>query len=353
MDDEPEIILKERGRAGLITLNRPRALNALTLSMVREMYPRLLSWADDRRIDCVVIRGAGDRAFCAGGDIRQLRQWGLVGDANALAFYREEYQLNALIKHYPKPYVALVDGIVMGGGVGVSVHGSHLLCGEGTVFAMPETGIGFFPDVGATYFLPRLPGCLGTYLALTGGRLGQADLDWSGIATDSIGADAADLIIDDLAEGADPDEACARHAQPSKNSTLAELMPAIDRCFGAESVQAISALLREETGEAAEWAAKTDAQLRAKSPISLHIALRQMREGVKVNFDECMRIEYRIVNRVLKGVDFYEGVRALIIDKDNQPQWTHRNLDAVTEVEIDSYFVTLGATELKLNRRSD
>ncbi len=348
MTDEPEILFEELGRAGLITLSRPRALNALTLSMIRKIYSRLLAWANDRRIDRVVIRGSGERAFCAGGDIRQLRQWGLAGDANALAFYREEYQLNSLIKHFPKPYVALVDGIVMGGGVGVSVHGTHLLCGERTIFSMPETAIGFFPDVGSTFFLPRLPGNLGTYLALTGARLGQADLEWCGLASHSIGSDAIDRLMGDLADGTDLDEVLARHAQPPKKSTLSSLAPVIDRCFGADSVQAISALLKRETGEYAKWAAETDAQLHTKSPISLHIALRQMRNGVEIDFDECMQVEFRIVNRVLKGADFYEGVRALIIDKDNQPQWDHRNLEAVTQAEIDSYFETLGAAELRL-----
>ena len=317
--------------------------------MIREMYSHLLIWADERRIDRVVIRASGERAFCAGGDIRQLRQWGLAGDANAIAFYREEYRLNAFIKHYPKPYVALVDGIIMGGGVGVAVHGKYFLCGERTTFAMPETGIGLFPDVGATFFLPRLPGSLGTYLALTGARLSQVDLAWCGIATHSIGGAGVDHLIDDLTEGADIDEVCAHHAHPPEKSTLAGLAPAIDRCFSADSLQTISARLSDEAGDHAEWAAGVIAILQTKSPISLHIALRQMREGTNVDFDACMRIEFRIVNRLLNSPDFYEGVRAVIIDKDNRPQWAHQSLDAVIQSEIDTYFANLGAGELKLS----
>lgn len=348
MTEEPEILFEEIGRAGLITLSRPRALNALTLTMIREMYSRLLTWAGDGRIDRVVIRGAGEKAFCAGGDIRQLRQWGLAGDANAIAFYREEYRLNALIKHYPKPYIALVDGIVMGGGVGVSVHGKYVLCGERTLFAMPETGIGLFPDVGATYFLPRLPGSLGTYLALTGARLNQADLKWCGICTHAVGAETFDPIIDDLAGTADVDEVCARHSRPSQESPLAELMPAIDRCFCADTLAEILARLNDEAGDHAAWAAEIVGNLQTKSPISLHITLRQMREGATQDFDSCMRIEFRIVNRVLNKPEFYEGVRAVIIDKDNRPQWSHQSLDAVSESDVDPYFAKLGAAELKL-----
>jgi enoyl-CoA hydratase len=346
MTGEPEVLFEERGRAGLITLNRPRALNALTLPMIREIHSRLLIWADNRRIERVVIRGAGKKAFCAGGDIRVLRDWGLAGDPNAVAFYRQEYRLNAFIKHYPKPYVALVDGIVMGGGVGVAVHGSHRLCGERTVFAMPETGIGLFPDVGATFFLPRLPGHFGTYLALTGARLGQSDLEWFGIATHSIGSDSFHCLVEDLAEDADLDAACARHVRSAGKPTLPDLVPVIDRCFGADSVQGIVAGLNQVAGEHAAWAAETAASLQAKSPLSLCIAFRQMFEGRRADFDECLRIEFRVVNRVLRGSDFYEGVRAVIIDKDNPPRWSHKNLGAVGQSEVDRYFAPLGPDEL-------
>jgi enoyl-CoA hydratase len=349
MTGEPEVLFEERGRAGVITLNRPRALNALTLSMIRKIHSRLLIWADNRRIERVVIRGAGERAFCAGGDIRVLRDWGLAGNPNAVAFYREEYRLNAFIKHYPKPCVALVNGIVMGGGVGVAVHGSHRICSERTVFAMPETGIGLFPDVGATFFLPRLPGFLGTYLALTGARLGQSDLEWSGIATHAVPSGSFDSLVDDLAEDADLDAAFARHVHSAGKPAFPDLVPVIDRCFGAASVQGIVARLNQVTGEHAAWAAETAASLQAKSPLSLCIAFRQMFEGRQADFHECLRIEFRIVNRVLNGSDFYEGVRAVIIDKDNRPQWSNRNLNAVGQSEVDRYFAPLGPSELEFS----
>jgi enoyl-CoA hydratase len=212
---------------------------------------------------------------------------------------------------------------------------------------MPETGIGLFPDVGATFFLPRLPGSFGTYLALTGARLGQADLEWCGIATHPIRSDSADRLVDDLAEDPDLDAVCARHAHPPKGPrSLSGLVPVIDRCFGADSVQGIVTLLKQETGEHAEWAAGIATSLQARSPISLHIALRQMREGRTAEFDECMRIEFRIVNRVLLGSDFHEGVRAVIIDKDNRPRWSHPNLDAVSPAEVAGYFAPLGRDEL-------
>jgi enoyl-CoA hydratase len=290
------------------------------------------------------VRGAGGRAFCAGGDIRQLREWGMARDPNALAFYRDEYRLNAYIKRYPKPYVALIDGIVMGGGAGISVHGSHRICTERTMFAMPETGIGLFPDVGATYFLPRLPGSLVTYLAMTVARLSEGDLIASGLATSAVASESIPRLTEEFSEKADLDEILARHVHGTGEAALAPMMPAIDRCFGAGSVREIIAQLEREP-EAA-WAVKTLQDLRTKCPISIHIALRQMQLGAAADIEECLRIEYRIVNRVLESADFYEGVRAVILDKDNRPRWSHVDLAAVTPEEVDRYFGTLGAAEL-------
>ncbi|MDQ3558964.1 MAG: enoyl-CoA hydratase/isomerase family protein [Pseudomonadota bacterium] len=349
MQAEPEVLFEKRGRAGIITLNRPRALNALTLAMIRDMHAELASWAEDAAIERVVIRGAGEKAFCAGGDIRQVRELGLRSDPEAVGFFRDEYRLNALIKRFPKPYVALIDGAVMGGGVGVSVHGSHRICGERTAFAMPEAGIGFFPDVGATYFLPRLPGRLGAYLGLTGARLGQADALWSGIATHAVPRARFDDLAESLAEATDIAAAIDEHAAAPRLASIVQLMPAIDRCFAADSVEAIMEALDRETGEHWQWAAQTADALRLKSPLSLKIALRQMREGRHASFAECMRIEFRIVSRVLQGTDFYEGVRALILDKDNQPHWTHASVETVGKEEVDRYFAPLGPDELELS----
>ena len=348
MQAEPEVLFERRGRAGLITLNRPHALNALTLGMIRAMHAQLADWTDDAGVERVVIRGAGDRAFCAGGDIRLLRELGLNRDPEAIALFRGEYRLNTLIKRFPKPYVALIDGTVMGGGVGVSIHGSHRVCAEHISFAMPETGIGLFPDVGATYFLPRLPGRLGTYLALTGARLGQSDALWSGVATHAVSRARFDHLMESLASHADVDLAIDEHAVASDPAQITELMPAIDRCFAFPTVEAIIAALQSETGALGPWASRTADVLRSRSPLSLKIALRQMQEGRDASFEECMRIEFRIVNRVLQGKDFYEGVRAVILDKDHRPQWQHASPEAVTDEEVDRYFAPLGSNELEL-----
>ncbi|PKQ02690.1 MAG: enoyl-CoA hydratase/isomerase family protein, partial [Alphaproteobacteria bacterium HGW-Alphaproteobacteria-11] len=201
MSEEAEVLFERRGAAGFITLNRPKALNALTLDMVRAIHPKLIEWADDAHVQCVVVEAAGDKAFCAGGDIRALYDWGRAGDPTALDFWREEYKLNTFIKRYRKPYVALMDGINMGGGVGISVHGSHRVATEKLTFAMPETGIGLFPDVGGTYFLPRCPGETGMYLGLTGTRLKAADAIYAGIADAYVPSVRLDTLKDRLAGG--------------------------------------------------------------------------------------------------------------------------------------------------------
>lgn len=349
MAEDAEILFEVRGRAGIVTLNRPKALNALTLGMVRELHPRLAAWADDEAIDRVVVRAAGEKAFCAGGDIRQLHEWGRARDDRARDFYREEYRLNAYIKRYPKPYVALIDGIVMGGGVGVSIHGSHRVAGARTVFAMPETGIGLFPDVGGTYFLPRLPGSLGTYLALTGARLGRADVAWSGVATVAAESEDFEAILEALCGGGDTDSLLSPFALSSPTPSVLPLMPVIDRCFSAGSVEEVLERLHRETGEHADWAQKTIATMRTKSPVSQKIALRQMQVGARSSFEECMRTEYRIVARVLDGHEFFEGVRALIVDKDNLPRWQPGRLEDVSDADVDAYFAPLDV-ELDLDR---
>jgi len=341
MNDEAEILFEKRGRAGVVTLNRPKALNALNAGMVAQMHPQLARWAADPSVELVVIRASGEKAFCAGGDIRALHDWGKAGDPAMRAFYHDEYRLNAFIKRYPKPYVALVDGIVMGGGVGLSAHGTHRVAGERLMFAMPETGIGFFPDVGGTYFLPRMPGKIGTWLALTAARMGQADALWTGFATHAVSSGDLNAIADALCANGDPDTTLAAFARPAAESPAKALLPVIDRCFAGKAVEVILARLDAETGEHAEWAAKQAAVIRSKSPTSLKIALRQMRDGAAADFEECMRIEYRIVTRVEKGVDFYEGVRAVIIDKDNAPQWRPPTLAEVTDADIDAYFSSL------------
>jgi enoyl-CoA hydratase len=349
---ESDILFDRRGVAGVITLNRPKALNAVTHAMVRALAAQLNEWAHDPAVTRVVITAAGERAFCAGGDIRDLYELGRAGrQAEALAFWRDEYPLNSLIKHFRKPYVALIDGLVMGGGVGISVHGSHRIAGDRFQFAMPEVGIGFFPDVGATYFLPRLPGELGTFCALTGERFGAADAVASGVATHRVSSARFPDLLDALCGDTPVAAMLAAFGEAAGAAPILARRPAIDRTFGGDRVEDILAALEGEAAAMsadADWAAATAATIRSKSPSSLKIALRQMRRGKALPFDECMRVEFRIVSRIVYGHDFYEGVRAVVIDKDNAPRWDPPTLTQVSEAEVERHFAPLAAGELAL-----
>lgn len=333
---DSEVLFERRGHAGVITLNRPKALNTLTLNMVRAMTPQLKAWAVDDHVKTVVIRGAGDRAFSAGGDVRALYESGRDRTSYASDFWAEEYRLDTLIKEFPKPFVALVHGLVMGGGVGVSFNGSHRIVCETTAFAMPETGIGLFPDVGGTYFLPRLEGRMGLYLALTGARLKAPELRHLGLATHIARYDAFEDIIEALSR----DE--ANHALRPWAEEIADPMETLQRQvdfhFGGGSVEQVLASLEADPGE---WAQATAKTVRTKSPTSLKIAFRQMEVGLAKSFRECMAIEYRLTERIQRGTDFYEGVRATIIDKDGAPKWSPAALEDVKPWMIDDYFAPL------------
>jgi enoyl-CoA hydratase len=347
-----DILFERRGAAGVVTLNRPKALNAVTHAMVLALRAQLDRWADDPAVTRVVITGAGERAFSAGGDIRALYDLGKAGRFDeALQFWRDEYPLNAAIKNYRKPYVALIDGIVLGGGVGVSVHGSHRVAGDRFSFAMPEVGIGFFPDVGATWFLPRMPGELGTYCALTGERFGIADGVAAGIATHRIPSARFPALLEALSGTVSVDAVLAAFMEPAGGGPIGERRTAIDRVFAGNRVESILAALDREaqSGSAdAEWAAKTAATMWTKSPLSLKLALAQVRHGRTYDFETCMRAEFRIVSRVIHGHDFYEGVRAVIVDKDNMPRWNPAALADVGEDEVERHFAPLGDNELHL-----
>lgn len=343
MSDEPEILFEQRGPIGLVTLNRPKVLNALTYNMVKQLHPQLEQWADDDSIAAVVIQAAGEKAFCAGGDIRVLHDQGKAGSPEVINFYRDEYRLNRYIKRYPKPYVALMSGINMGGGVGVSVNGSHRVASERLTFAMPETGIGLFPDVGGTYFLPRCPGEIGMYLGLTGARLKVADAVYAGIADAFVPADRHEALITRLVEGEAVDAAIALETQATDDARLAELQGQIDAAFSADSVNAI--LQRLDT-DAGEWAIKTADTIRSKSPLSTRVAYGQIRAGAELDFEDCMSLEFRLTNRFMAAPDFYEGVRAVVIDKDQAPKWQPASLDAVTDAQVAGYFASLGENEL-------
>ncbi len=338
-----DVLFTVEGGVAEITLNRPAALNALTLEMAQVLYDRLTGWATDDTVRAVVIRGAGDRAFCAGGDIRALYDAKQVGGPLTRDFFRTEYRLNHLVFHYPKPYIALVDGIAMGGGVGLSVHAGTRVASEATMFAMPETGIGLFPDVGGSYFLPRCPGAIGMYLALTGARLRAADCIYAGIADHYVETTAHDALIARLREGVALDTAVADLASDAGPAPLSELRDAIDRTFSGDTVDAVLAALDAEGGE---WAEKTLKTMAGKSPTSQKVACRQLQEGAAKDFDACMVMEYRLSQHTMAAHDFFEGVRALIVDKDNTPAWQPGSLDGVDDAAVDSFFAPLDEADL-------
>jgi enoyl-CoA hydratase len=348
LSETSEILFERRGRAGVVILNRPQALNAVTHGMVRALTDQLFAWANDDAVTRVLVTAAPGRAFSAGGDLRALYELGRAGCYDeALAYWRDEYRLNTLIKHYRKPYVALIDGVVMGGGVGISIHGSHRVAGDAFTFAMPEVGIGFFPDVGATWLLPRLPGELGTYCALTGDRLDAADAIGCGIATHRVTSAAFADLVEGLCSAVAVDAVLAAFAQPSGEGVLMRHQGAIERLFQASWVEEILARLGAEVGVDSDFAHKAAATIRAKSPLSLKLALALLRRGQTLAFDECMRTEYRVVSRLVRGHDVYEGIRAVIIDKDQAPHWRPSTLEAISDAEVERHFAPL-ARELDL-----
>jgi enoyl-CoA hydratase len=349
--DEPDILFERRGTAGLVILNRPHALNAVSHDMVRALAQQLGQWETDPAVTRVLVTANGGRAFSAGGDLRALYDLGRAGRYDeALGFFRDEYALNARIKRYRKPYVALIDGIVMGGGVGVSVHGSHRVAGDRFVFAMPEVGIGFFPDIGATWFLPRLPGQLGTYCALTGERLDAVDGVAAGVATHRVASAKLPELAEALCTAVPVDALLGAFAQPGGEGPVRARQAAIDRLFAGHRIEDILGRLDAEVaanGTNAAFAHATAALIRTRSPTSLKIVLAQMRRGSSLDFAECMRTEFRIVSRVVRGHDLYEGIRAVIVDKDQAPGWQPPTLDAVSAAEVERHFAPL-ANELDL-----
>lgn len=351
MSETEDVLFEVRQGVGFITLNRPKALNALTLPMIREISPQLTAWQEDSTVKAVVVRGSGERAFCAGGDVRAVWQAGRDGDPMTEDFFREEYRLNRLIHVFAKPYIALIDGVTMGGGVGLSVHGSHRVAGDRTLLAMPEVGIGLFPDVGGTWFLPRLPGGLGLFLALSGWRLKAADAIYCGLATDYVASDR----MDELAEAFtaldwsrnDPellvDGLIDRFKSDPGPSELEPQRALIDHCFSGRSVESILAALDDAKND---WAAKVAALIRKASPTSLKVTFAQLEKGAGLDFDAAMVQEYRLSQAFMAGGDFYEGIRALLVDKDNAPKWSPATLDAVTPQAVEAHFAPLGEKDL-------
>jgi len=352
-----DVLFETRGPIGLITLDRPRALNALSLEMIRAIRLQLDVWGKAPEIKAVVIRGAGDKAFCAGGDVRavatSLGQPVPEGqEPLASAYFREEYALNHRIHFYEKPYLAFVDGISMGGGLGLSRHGSHRIVTERLVFAMPETAIGLFPDVGGGWFLPRFPGQVGTYLALTGARCTAADAMWTSYGTHYVEHMRLDSLMDglmaaDWSQAPSHQMATQTIAPFASDPGPAPLKPhreAIDRCFSKDRVEDIFSAL---TAEGTEWANATLATLERMSPTSLKVTLRQLRKCRSLTYDECVAIEYRLSQRVTAQPDFREGIRAVLVDKDQRPRWSPATLAEVRDEDVEAWFAPLTGGEWK------
>lgn len=338
-----EIRFERLGKAGIVTLSRPKALNALTHAMVKALASALAEWQHDLSVALVVIKAEG-RAFCAGGDILDVYKAGRAGNP-PVQFFADEYRLNALIARYPKPYVALIDGIVMGGGVGVSCHGSHRVMTENAQFAMPEVGIGFFPDVGGSHLLPDLGGHFGMYLGLTGNRIRYGDALWSGLATHTMQAEYLDGLIERLAETGDPELALREVFVPARRETDRDALEAISMHF---SQPRLTDVLNSLEAAEDEFAARTLATILTRSPTSVNVAFRQITAGLTLTMDECMRMEFRILNHMLHGHDFYEGIRAAIVDKDGKPVWQPASFDAIDPASIDAYFSALPDGDLIL-----
>jgi enoyl-CoA hydratase len=344
------IISEAIGHCGLITLDRPSALNALNVDIVRAVSDALDIYAADRNIASVVIRSSSPRAFCAGADIKMLYELGREGrHAEQLALFEAEYNLNRQISRFPKPYVALLNGVVMGGGVGMSLHGSDRIGGDTVTFAMPETGIGFFPDIGATHFLPRLPGKIGTYLGMTGARIDLGDVLALGLATAHVPFARFDSLVARFAKGESIDEAIAMESAPSPSSALMREKSLIDRCFSGASAADIVTALEAERQKGSEFAAATLSTLRSRSPTSLAITLRQMQLGASLDLEAALRLEFRICQRVMRGHDYYEGVRSVVIDKGHLPHWRPARIEDLVESEIDVYFSPYPGGELEFS----
>lgn len=331
---EPEVLTRREGRALFITLNRPAALNALNKAMCDHVQAALFDSIGDAKVSVVVIDGAGDRAFCAGGDVVGLYHLGRAGSPEFEKFFYDEYRMNQTVAVYPDDYVALLDGVTMGGGVGLSIHGRYRVATERTLFAMPETGIGLIPDVGGTHALARLPGFIGTWLALTGARIKAADCVYAGIATHYIPSDRLPLLRELLAKGEEPvDQILATLDAPAGETTLEALRDAIDYHFAHDSVEAIM----ESLAGGDDWALAQHAIIARMSPTSCKLSLVGLRMGRHASIEEALQNEYRMVCAIKHHHDFFEGVRAQLIDKDKAPKWSPATLAEVDDALVESY----------------
>jgi len=346
---EPEVLIRIDGRAGRITLNRPKALNALTLGMVREIWKTLLAWKSDPAVQLAIFDGTGDRAFCAGGDVLSLYHSRADGSGIARTFWREEYRLNALIHRYPKPIVAVMDGIVMGGGIGLSAHvqGGGRIVTDRSMLAMPETGIGLIPDVGGTWLLGHAIGELGIYLGLTGARMNGSDAIQTGFADIHIPHQKREALVTALSDPGGPPVADlideAAEADPVPASPLMAMKADVDRYFSQPTVEAILSELQTTTNP---WAMKTRDDLLAKSPLALKASFAAMRRAPALgSLEEALNVEFRLCTHLFERGEFPEGVRALLVDKDKAPRWQPARLEDVSNAMVESLFAPVEAED--------
>ena len=340
-----ELLTRIDGAAGVITLNRPKAIHALTLGMIEAMIPALQAWARDDAVKAVILEHAeGTRGFCAGGDVTILRRSALEDcGVSGRAFFYVEYQLNALLFDYAKPIVSFMDGVTMGGGVGIACPARYRVATENTKIAMPETGIGLFPDVGGGWHLSRLPGRLGQYLGLTGARMGAADCVWSGLATHYLKAETLAEAKSRIAGGEIVADVLGDLAADAPHAAIKGKASLIDRRFKSDCFEDILASL---AGDEGEWAQETLATLRKQSPQACKVTLRELVEASRcATFAENIRMEYRVAARVLTLPDFTEGVRALLVDKTNDPTWQPPTPEGVSDADIAAIFAPLPANE--------
>jgi enoyl-CoA hydratase/carnithine racemase len=352
--EEKELLFEEimgvGGSVGLITLNRPSALNALTMDMCIGINEQLAQWEKMGHIKAVVIQGAGEKAFCAGGDVRYVYQQGKGNTKKSRRFFWHEYRMNHRLFHFNKPFVALMHGLTMGGGAGLSVHGSHRVAAEDLIFAMPETGIGFFPDIGGSFFLPRCTGKTGIYLALTGARLHIADALYAGLVDHHVPKESFESLITAITEArlgenahmdvTDIISTFSMDIDSMDISTplLLENRNEINQYFSGKTMEEIMEAL---SGSENAWCQNVLTTLLKKSPVSLKVTLKELQYGSQMDFNDCLQMEFRIANRFLEAHDFYEGIRAAIIDKDQNPTWQPNTLEAITPETVKEFFAPL------------
>lgn len=346
---EPEVLFDERGGVGRITLNRPKAINALNHAMVQQIAPKLEQWASDDSIDLVLLVGAGERGLCAGGDIVSIYHDAKDGGSGSKDFWRDEYVLNAAIARFSKPYVAIMDGVVMGGGVGLSAHANTRIVTERSKIAMPEVGIGFIPDVGGTYLLSRAPGELGTHLGLTTARMDAGDAIAAGFADHYVPSASLEKFYDAIATSSLAD-ALTEFTEEAPSSKLETSREWIDRYYAASTVEEIVEGLR---GSGIPDAEKAAGDIEAKSPVASKVTLKSLRRAAEASsLEQVLNEEYRVSLASLESHDLVEGIRAQVVEKDRNPKWSPATLADVTDADVDRYFASLGDSELGLENNA-